>query len=112
MVEKEFNLEEFDVDADSSDDSKFNVKDQPLDLIDNFKSIGEQYAGTGTSSPNKNSKSASKEGYQDEVRNESNTFKVAPDAQKSVAAYHAAFHGKGIRQDSEEDDENDEYGRP
>lgn len=78
-------------------------------MIDNFATIGQDYAGTGLSSPNRG---GSKKVSVAEVRNDSNTFKIAPEVQRGVDAYHEAFHGKAKAQGSEEDeDEDDVYGR-
>jgi len=48
-------LDEFDIDDESSEGSKFNIDiDEPSDVINKFESIGLDYAGTGlTPSPGK-----------------------------------------------------------
>ena len=48
-------MDEFDIDDESSEGSKFNIAiDEPSDVINKFESIGLDYAGTGlTPSPGK-----------------------------------------------------------
>ena len=68
MVDKELNLDEFVIDDKSSEGSKFNVNEQPSDVIEKFATIGKDYAGSGFSSPQKG---GSKKVSQAEVRNDS-----------------------------------------
>ena len=46
---KKFDINTFNIDE-SSQESNFNVDEPAVDVVDNFKSIGEEYAGTGLSS--------------------------------------------------------------
>ena len=46
---KKFDINTFNIDE-SSQESNFNVDEPAIDVVDNFKSIGEEYAGTGLSS--------------------------------------------------------------
>ncbi len=73
-----FNLDDFDIGQDSSDDSKFNLdkEDDDKDVIDKFESIGVDYAGSGLT-PNGGAGKAPK-------------ISVADGS--DVDAYHANFH--------------------
>ena len=71
--------------------------------MDNFASIGEDYAGTGLSSPGK----SKAQGFGDATDH----FKIKKSGAPqpgSVEAYHAAFHNQQ-QQNSDEDDRG-EYG--
>ena len=79
-VRPKFNLDDYDIGQDSSDDSKFNLdKDDDKDVIDNFESIGVNYAGSGlTPNAGKAPKISVADGNED--------------ADGDVDAYHANFH--------------------
>ena len=51
---KKFDINTFNIDE-SSQESNFNVDEPAIDVVDNFKSIGEEYAGTGLSKKNSSS---------------------------------------------------------
>jgi len=115
-------LDEFDIDDESSEGSKFNIAvDEPSDVINKFEAIGLDYAGTGlTPSPGKLSRASAAGGNKEaadhfKIRTQNAGKQLgsasgknnAAAAAANVDAYHAAFHGAAQVNNTEGDDSDD-----